>query len=447
MGQRKPFLSSVRALYKKGLGIGVVTGAPSDYGIDNSTPLAGRNAADTADINLIGVDSDDKVRVADAAITPALQTIKFALATTAQLTTQAFFIAPYAMKIKSIQQIHATAESTATTLTAHVTKETGTEVPGAGVAVMSNTFNCKSTANTAQAATLQPEGSGYVTLAAGDRLSVKFSAAATELAGFVLTVVVAPGGKGDFATFAMKLNANLVDQCFYIANRRQKIKSIRYVHSTKGTNGSAVNVQVTKDISTNAPGAGTDLLTNNTNAGFDCKGTVNTVQSGSLSATVANLWLSAGDRLSVDFSGTTTALAGVVITVEFEPLYEKTKDVTFNLSANAELADQAFFIADRAYEILDARYVNATAGNDGGAVNVQLTAGRLTDAPGAGSDLLTNNTNAGFDCKGTANTVEVAALGVLGVRFLNAGDRLSVDFAGTLTTLAGVVITITLRHA
>ena len=50
----------------------------------------------------------------------------------------------------------------------------------------------------------------------------------------------------------------------------------------------AVNVQLVKDTSTDAPGAGTDLLTNNTDAGFNCKGTANTVQNGTLTATTAD---------------------------------------------------------------------------------------------------------------------------------------------------------------
>jgi hypothetical protein len=79
-------------------------------------------------------------------------------------------------------------------------------------------------------------------------------------------------------------------------------------------------MQVTKDDSTDAPGAGNNLLTNNTNAGFDMKGTANTMQTGTLTATSADLRLAAGDRLSVDFAGTVTTLAGVVVTVVLRPL-------------------------------------------------------------------------------------------------------------------------------
>lgn len=121
-------------------------------------------------------------------------------------------------------------------------------------------------------------------------------------------------------TFAMLANASLADQCFFIADRAYEVVAISEVHSVVGTDGSAVSMQVTKDTGTNAPGAGTDLLTNNTAAGFNMKATANTVQAGTLTATLASKQLAAGDRLSVDFAGVLTALAGVVATVILKPI-------------------------------------------------------------------------------------------------------------------------------
>ncbi|RCJ20139.1 hypothetical protein A6S26_05305 [Nostoc sp. ATCC 43529] len=111
------------------------------------------------------------------------------------------------------------------------------------------------------------------------------------------------------------INSLCVDQPFFVADGAYLVTGISYVHSTAGSDASAVNLQITKDTGTAAPGAGTDLLTNNTNAGFDCKGTANTVQAGALVATEATRTLASGDRLSLDFAGTVTALAGVVVTV------------------------------------------------------------------------------------------------------------------------------------
>lgn len=115
-------------------------------------------------------------------------------------------------------------------------------------------------------------------------------------------------------------NAACVDQAFFVANRAYQVTAIREVHATAGNDGSAVNLQVTKDTGTNAPGAGTDLLTNNTNAGFDMKGAANTVQVGTLTATAASLQLAAGNRLSLDFAGTVTTLAGLCVTVTLKPI-------------------------------------------------------------------------------------------------------------------------------
>lgn len=121
-------------------------------------------------------------------------------------------------------------------------------------------------------------------------------------------------------SIVLNANADLADQAFFIADRGYRVKSIEAIHSAAGTDVGAVNVQVTKDTGTNAPGAGTDLLTNNANAGFDLKGTANTKQAGALTGTAASLELAAGDRLSLDFAGVLTTVAGLVVTVMLEPI-------------------------------------------------------------------------------------------------------------------------------
>lgn len=102
---------------------------------------------------------------------------------------------------------------------------------------------------------------------------------------------------------------------FYVANSAVEITAVREVHTTAGSDAGAVNVNIEKLTGTQAPGAGVALLTNNTNAGFDLKGTANTVQAGTLTATTANLQLAAGDRLALKLTGTPTAVASVVATV------------------------------------------------------------------------------------------------------------------------------------
>jgi hypothetical protein len=113
--------------------------------------------------------------------------------------------------------------------------------------------------------------------------------------------------------------AGLADACFFIANYPCKVVAIRQVHAVAGSDGAAVSLQITKDTGTNAPGAGTDLLTNNAAAGFDLKAVANTPQAGTLAALAART-LAVGDRLSADFAGTLTALAGCVVTVSIQRL-------------------------------------------------------------------------------------------------------------------------------
>jgi hypothetical protein len=120
--------------------------------------------------------------------------------------------------------------------------------------------------------------------------------------------------------FDGETNGDLTDQVFHVATRAMYVEAIFQIHSTLGTDGSAVNVQVVKDTGTTAPGAGTNLLTDNSGSGFNLKATINTVQEGSLTTTKPDRDLAKGDRLSVDFSGTLTAVTGVKIIVRLKAI-------------------------------------------------------------------------------------------------------------------------------
>jgi len=120
------------------------------------------------------------------------------------------------------------------------------------------------------------------------------------------------------AQYTMQANASLADQVFFGPvpdGMLLEVLAIQQIHSILGTDAGAVNLQVTKDTGTNAPGAGTNLLTNNSDAGFDLKAAVNTRQKGLLAASQDSLTLRAGDRLAVDFAGVLTAVAGVQVFV------------------------------------------------------------------------------------------------------------------------------------
>lgn len=109
--------------------------------------------------------------------------------------------------------------------------------------------------------------------------------------------------------------AYATDSVIFTAPFDCTVLDITEIHSVVGSDGGAVNIQVTKDTGTNAPGAGTDLLLNSSGAGFDLKATANTLQKGVLVTTAGVKNLAAGDRLSVDYAGTQTAVVGTSITV------------------------------------------------------------------------------------------------------------------------------------
>lgn len=91
--------------------------------------------------------------------------------------------------VTDVRLVYATAETTAATLTLQLTKDTGTNAPGAGTDLLGTAFNCKATANTVQVGTLITT-LATLTLAQGDRLGLDFSAAATELAGLCVAVAL-----------------------------------------------------------------------------------------------------------------------------------------------------------------------------------------------------------------------------------------------------------------
>jgi hypothetical protein len=102
--------------------------------------------------------------------------------------------------------------------------------------------------------------------------------------------------------------------------------------------------------------------------------------------------------------------------------------------------DRPFFIANRAYQVTAIRQVHSVAA--GGASTLQVTKDTGTTAPGAGSDLLSS----AFDLNATANTVQNGTLTATAADLLlAAGDRLSIDFANTIQSTAGLVVTVSLK--
>jgi len=105
--------------------------------------------------------------------------------------------------------------------------------------------------------------------------------------------------------------SSVADVQFFTAPVKCEVVGVREVHAVAGNDGSDVTATIRRCQGTEAATAGDDLLS----AAINLKGTALTQQIPALTATTANLTLEAGDRLSLDVTGTTTTLAGVIVTV------------------------------------------------------------------------------------------------------------------------------------
>jgi len=105
--------------------------------------------------------------------------------------------------------------------------------------------------------------------------------------------------------------SSVADTQFFTAPVQCQVVAVREVHATAGSDAGTVTGTIRRCQGTEAATAGDDLLS----ATINFKGTALTEQTPALTTTTANLTLEAGDRLSLDVTGTTTALAGVIITV------------------------------------------------------------------------------------------------------------------------------------
>lgn len=132
----------------------------------------------------------DANRINDRDIVGKNEFIDFTLSGIAPQTAgnySTFFLAPYAMTISKIMEVHTTTNGAALTL--YVEKLTGTTAPGSGTNVMTGTFNLNATANTNQTATLTPTV-GVIQLAAGDRLGLVKTGTLTSITNITITLIL-----------------------------------------------------------------------------------------------------------------------------------------------------------------------------------------------------------------------------------------------------------------
>jgi len=245
-----------------------------------------------------------------------------------------------------------------------------------------------------------------------------------------------PTVASDTAQCFWRANGDIATQSFFTANRDMVITGVKAVYGTAFATSTTINVM--KDTGTTAAGGGTSVLA----AAMAGDGTINTVLSPALTATASVLSMAAGDRLSLKFSATTTG-ALLCVMVSFQPIYNR-KEVTWQLAPNAQQqVAQCFFIADRAYEVVDATCVFDVAA--GGAAKLGVTIDKGTTVPGGGNVVQTDNASAGFDMNATARTVQYMTPATLHLRLLSPGDRLGLVVAGAAQSIADAEITVSLR--
>jgi hypothetical protein len=149
-------------------------------------------------------------------------------------------------------------------------------------------------------------------MAAGDRLAVKMTGTLTALADLVVTVFFTGSLVSHIVVPTSFWDANATDRTLFISDGSYIVADYWETWSTAST---SINHLLTKDTGTTAAGAGTGLLTDNTNAGIDTSQAANTPLAGTLLSTVGTkptLWVGPGDRLSIhNNAGTAGSLAGV----------------------------------------------------------------------------------------------------------------------------------------
>lgn len=116
------------------------------------------------------------------------------------------------------------------------------------------------------------------------------------------------GDDGGFVPVNIEYNASSVDKVSFVATRRYIVKAITGRPTIAGTDGGAVTAVIKKAATTTAITSGTALHSST----FNLKGTADTIQVLTLSATSSDLEIPAGTAIGIDFTGTLTSATGVV---------------------------------------------------------------------------------------------------------------------------------------
>lgn len=247
--------------------------------------------------------------------TVATETAQIFWRANGDIATTSLFTANRDMVITGVSAIYGTAFAASTTI--NVMKDTGTTAAGGGTSVLTAAMAGDGTINTVITPALSATAS-VLSMAAGDRLSLKFSATTTG-ALLCVTVTFQPIYLRKEITWQLAPNAQeQVAQCFFIADRTYEIVDASCIFDVAA--GGAAKIAVTIDKGTTAPGAGNVVQTDNTNAGFDLNAAARTVQYMTPASLHLRL-LSPGDRLGLAVTGAAQSIADVEITCSLRPNY------------------------------------------------------------------------------------------------------------------------------
>lgn len=121
------------------------------------------------------------------------------------------------------------------------------------------------------------------------------------------------GGSGGFLTVSHNYNVPAINQTIFTADRPYVVKAVRGRVDVLGTGG-ACTYQIRKAVSGTIGTSGV-LLHSST---YNLVGTINTMQNLTLSTTLPDLALAAGDSIYMHLTGTATSAIGNV-TVTLNP--------------------------------------------------------------------------------------------------------------------------------
>lgn len=113
--------------------------------------------------------------------------------------------------------------------------------------------------------------------------------------------------------------------------------------------------------------------------------------------------------------------------------------LTITTDLMAASVDKWIFVAPFACQVLSVREIHSVAGGSGAAARPRKIAAATVAAPGAAVAAgITEITTAAFDLTTTADTTVTGTLSATASDYtLAVGDKIGIDFAGTLTALVG----------